>query len=133
MNTVQYILKTKGVRVWKVPIDATVLEALQLMAEKQTGSVVVMDGDRVAGIFTERDFARKVGLYEIKPGAINPTINGENMMPITDTKARMMDKMVKALDASSRASSFDFFCRYSVNTGTKETVSEPSPSNRLNV
>jgi CBS domain-containing protein len=70
MNTVQYILKTKGDRVWKISRDATVLEALQLMAEKQTGSVVVMDGDKVAGIFTERDFARKVGVYEIKPSAI---------------------------------------------------------------
>jgi CBS domain-containing protein len=70
MNTVQYILKTKGDRVWKISRDATVLEALQLMAEKQTGSVVVMDGDRVAGIFTERDFARKVGVHEIKPSTI---------------------------------------------------------------
>ncbi|MEW6092490.1 MAG: CBS domain-containing protein [Chloroflexota bacterium] len=70
MNKVKQILKVKGAQVWKVPKDATVLEALQLMAEKQTGSVVVMDGDNVAGIFTERDFARKVGLYELKPSSV---------------------------------------------------------------
>lgn len=70
MNTVKQILRVKGRSVWKVSKDATVLEALRLMAEKGTGSVVVMDGDKVGGIFTERDFARKVGLYEIKPGEI---------------------------------------------------------------
>ncbi len=70
MNTVKQILRVKGRSVWKVSKDATVLEALRLMAEKGTGSVVVMDGDKVGGIFTERDFARKVGLYEIKPSEI---------------------------------------------------------------
>lgn len=70
MNTVKQILRVKGKSVWKVSKDATVLEALKLMAEKGTGSVVVMNGDKVAGIFTERDFARKVGLYEIKPSEI---------------------------------------------------------------
>ncbi len=70
MNTVKQILRLKGKSVWKVSKDATVLEALKLMAEKGTGSVVVMSGDKVAGIFTERDFARKVGLYEIKPSEI---------------------------------------------------------------
>ncbi len=70
MNSVKQILRVKGNAVWKVSKDATVLDALRLMAEKGTGSVVVMDGDKVAGIFTERDFARKVGLYEIKPSEI---------------------------------------------------------------
>jgi CBS domain-containing protein len=40
------------------------------MTEKKTGSVMVMDGNMVAGIFTERDFARKVGLFAPKPGAV---------------------------------------------------------------
>jgi CBS domain-containing protein len=70
MNTVKQILRAKGDRVWKVTKDSTVLEALQLMAEKGTASVVVMDGDKVSGIFTERDFARKVGLHEKKPSAV---------------------------------------------------------------
>lgn len=70
MNTVKQILKAKGDRVWKVTQDSTVLEALQLMADKGTGSVVVMDGDKVTGIFTERDFARKVGLHEKQPSTV---------------------------------------------------------------
>jgi len=70
MNKVSQILRAKSDRVWTVQKDATVLEALQMMAEKKTGSVVVMDGDKVAGIFTERDFARKVGLFEKKPSAV---------------------------------------------------------------
>ena len=70
MNKVSQILRAKSDRVWTVQKDATVLEALQVMAEKQTGSVVVMDGDRLAGIFTERDFARKVGLFEKKPSTV---------------------------------------------------------------
>jgi CBS domain-containing protein len=70
MNKVSQILRKKGSRVWKITQDATVLEALQLMADKKTGSVVVMDGNMVAGIFTERDFARKVGLFAPKPDAV---------------------------------------------------------------
>lgn len=44
---------------WTVPTDCMVIEALQLMAEKNIGAVLVMDGDRLAGIFSERDYARK--------------------------------------------------------------------------
>ncbi len=70
MNRVTRILRSKGSHVWKISRDATVLEALQLMAEKNVGSVLIMDKHRLAGIFTERDFARKVGLVDTKPSAI---------------------------------------------------------------
>lgn len=43
-----------------VPIDASVFEALRLMAEKNVGAVLVTDGDELAGILSERDYARKV-------------------------------------------------------------------------
>jgi CBS domain-containing protein len=66
MNKVWQILRSKGNQVWKVSKDATVSDALTLMADKKTGSVVVMDGEQIAGIFTERDFARKIGLIEVK-------------------------------------------------------------------
>jgi len=71
MNKVKHLLKAKGHRVWKISKNATVLEAVKLMADRQTGSVVVMDGDRLAGIFTERDFSRKVGQYEHKASEIS--------------------------------------------------------------
>ena len=71
MNKVWQILRSKGNQVWKVSKDATVLDALTLMADKKTGSVVVMDGEQIAGIFTERDFARKIGLIEVKSKAVS--------------------------------------------------------------
>jgi CBS domain-containing protein len=70
MNKVKRILKLKGHRVWKISQEASVLDALKLMAEKQTGAVIVTDGDKIAGIFTERDFARKVGVHDTLPSAV---------------------------------------------------------------
>jgi CBS domain-containing protein len=70
MNKVKKLLQLKGHRVWKISQDATVLEAIKLMAEKRTGSVMVMDGDLIAGIFTERDFAVKVGVRDVLPSSI---------------------------------------------------------------
>jgi CBS domain-containing protein len=60
MNTVSDLLRTKGHAVWSIGPDATVFEALQLMADKDVGALVVLDGGRLAGILSERDYARKV-------------------------------------------------------------------------
>ena len=60
MITVGHILQEKGNRIWSVPPDAMVFDALTLMAERNLGAVIVMDGARIAGIFSERDYARKV-------------------------------------------------------------------------
>lgn len=54
------ILDSKGHEVWSVKPDDTVFDSLQLMAEKGIGALLVMDGDRLVGIVTERDYARKV-------------------------------------------------------------------------
>ncbi|PWH20317.1 MAG: histidine kinase [Anaerolineae bacterium] len=60
MNTVKDLLEAKGKRPnYSVAADATVLEALKVMAEANIGAVMVMEGDKVVGIFTERDYARK--------------------------------------------------------------------------
>ncbi len=61
MITIKRLLKEKGHRVWKVGKDHTVADALHIMADKHIGSVVVMDGEKLVGIFTERDFAWKIG------------------------------------------------------------------------
>ena len=60
--TVDAILKQKGSRVWTIPAGATVFEAIQLMAARNVGALVVSSGDRIEGIFTERDYTRKVAL-----------------------------------------------------------------------
>jgi CBS domain-containing protein len=62
MRTAREILNKKEELIWSVPSDATVFEALQVMAEKDIGAVLVMDGGRIKGIFSERDYARKVEL-----------------------------------------------------------------------
>ena len=60
MNTVKQLLEVKGNEVWSVSPDTSVLEALQLMAEKNVGALLVLKGGQVVGIFSERDYARKV-------------------------------------------------------------------------
>ncbi|MCC4602529.1 CBS domain-containing protein [Xanthomonas axonopodis pv. poinsettiicola] len=64
MQTVRQLLGTKQVEVFAVAADAAVIEAIRLMAEKGIGAVLVMDGARLAGIVSERDYARKVVLRE---------------------------------------------------------------------
>lgn len=62
MRTVRQLLQTKGSDVWSVSPDTTVYDALALMADKNVGALLVMDGGKLAGIFSERDYARKVVL-----------------------------------------------------------------------
>ena len=62
-TTVAEILSSRpGVTLAALPPTATVRDALQLMAERQIGSVLVVHGDALLGIFTERDYARKLAL-----------------------------------------------------------------------
>lgn len=63
MAIVKDLLKEKGSAVWSVTPQTPLKIALELMAEKKIGAVVVMEGDKVSGIFSERDFAR----YAAKP------------------------------------------------------------------
>jgi CBS domain-containing protein len=62
MVTVAEILKQKGHDVWTISPEAKVIEALKLMAKKEVGALVVMDGQRLVGIMSERDYARKIML-----------------------------------------------------------------------
>jgi CBS domain-containing protein len=57
---VMQILKTKGNTVWTIGPQETVYAALKLMAEKGIGALLVVEAGKVAGIFSERDYARKV-------------------------------------------------------------------------
>lgn len=64
METVKYLLQAKGSAVWSVGLDDSVLTALQLMAEKNIGAVLVLEEGQIAGIMSERDYARKVILRD---------------------------------------------------------------------
>jgi CBS domain-containing protein len=59
-DTVRAILQHKGRHVWSVSPDDSVFEAVRLMAEKGIGALVVLADERLAGIVSERDYARKV-------------------------------------------------------------------------
>ncbi|MDH3254505.1 MAG: CBS domain-containing protein [Acidobacteriota bacterium] len=64
MTTIQEILHTKGHEVWSVTPTATVFQALELLADKRIGAVLVVESERPVGIFSERDYARKVVLED---------------------------------------------------------------------
>jgi CBS domain-containing protein len=63
MKTVADILRTKGSEVWTISPDTIVFDALKTMADKNVGALVVVDGAKVAGVLSERDYARKVILH----------------------------------------------------------------------
>ena len=60
MTRVSDLLKHKGQDIWFLTPDATVYEAINQMAEKSVGALLVMEGERLVGIVSERDYARKV-------------------------------------------------------------------------
>jgi CBS domain-containing protein len=60
MKLVQHLLAAKGGDLVSISPDASVLEAITLMADRSIGSLLVMQGDELKGIVTERDYARKV-------------------------------------------------------------------------
>lgn len=62
MAIVNQILRTNRKEISSVSPDAMVIEALRLMAEKNIGAIVVIENQKVAGIFSERDYARKIVL-----------------------------------------------------------------------
>ena len=61
-GTIHDILQLKGTTVWTIRPDATVFEAIQLMADKNIGAVLVTDKEKLIGIISERDYTRKVAL-----------------------------------------------------------------------
>ena len=70
MDSVQYILANKGSLIHTVPASTTVLEATRLMNRFKVGALVVMEEDRIAGIFTERDVLTRVIAQELSPGEV---------------------------------------------------------------
>ena len=62
MRTVRQLLEAKAPEVFAIGPDAPVVDAIRLMAEKRIGAVLVMQAGRLAGILSERDYARKIVL-----------------------------------------------------------------------
>jgi CBS domain-containing protein len=104
MTTVRDLIERKGPEVWSVRPESTVYDALTLMAEKGVGAVLVLDGGSIAGILSERDYARQVIL---KGKASKETPVKEIMSPrvvsirpaqtVEDCMAVMTDKHIRHL------------------------------------
>lgn len=104
MNSVRDVLKEKGSQVWSVAPTDKVFDAIVLMAEKNTGAVLVLDGDRLVGVFSERDYTRNVAqhghaMHDARVSEImtsRPVCVGPDRS-IADCMALMTDKRVRHL------------------------------------
>ena len=103
-KNVRMILDSKSPDVWSVSPDTPVYDALSLMAEKGIGAVLVLDGEEVVGIMSERDYARKIVLKG-RSSAQTPVseimtknvIYVEPSQPIEEIMALMVGKHIRHL------------------------------------
>lgn len=96
MKLVKHLLDAKGRHVISVAPDTSVLDAIKLMADKTVGSLVVMEAGELCGIFTERDYARKV---IIKGRASESTQVADIMTAdvLTTSSAQTIDNCLKLM------------------------------------
>jgi CBS domain-containing protein len=109
MKPVRELLRIKGQETWSVTPDTPVYDALKLMAEKNVGALLVLEGDKLAGILSERDYARKV-ILKGKASKNTPAreIMSENVVCVTpkqsvaECMALMTDKHFRQTDKHFR-------------------------------
>lgn len=104
MKTVRQLLEGKRHKLISISPEATVYEALQMMSEQDVGALVVMESERLVGIFSERDYARKIILHgkssretlvrEIMTGKVVVVRPGQT---VEDCMALMTDKRIRHL------------------------------------
>src|SRR5213593_4724878 len=104
MKTVAQLLRTKGSQVLSVAPEIPVFAALEVMAEKNVGALLVVEGERLVGIFSERDYARKVILKgkSSKETPVREIMSSHVLyvrpeQTIEDCMALMTDKRVRHL------------------------------------
>lgn len=90
MKTVQQILNTKPLQVFSVTANTSVLDALKLMTEKNISALLIMENEQLLGIFTERDYARKIVLQG-KVSINTPISEAMTFNPITVTPSDSID------------------------------------------
>lgn len=82
MKTVQSILSTKPEQIFSVTLNTSVLDALKLMTEKNISALLIIENEQLLGIFTERDYARKIVLHG-KASKDTPISEAMTANPIT--------------------------------------------------
>jgi CBS domain-containing protein len=60
LDPVSLVLRKKGCDIWSIPSDVTVYSAMQMMADKDVGALLVIDDGQLMGLISERDYARKI-------------------------------------------------------------------------
>ncbi len=104
MINVRDLVRRKGSQVYSVEPDATVLQALELMAKQNIGAVLVMQGDRLAGILSERDCVRKLDLdgktaegTRVDEIMTSDVLSVESSQSLEECMALMTDKNIRHL------------------------------------
>ena len=104
MKRISDLLSDKGRAIWSLSPDATVYDAIEQMALKSVGALLVMEGKRLVGIVSERDYARKVILKgkasretEVREIMSHPVICAYPEMTMDQTMALMTERRVRHL------------------------------------
>ena len=104
MNKVSELLDNKGDEVWSIGPDASVFDAIKLMADKGVGALMVMEGTKVVGVISERDYARKVILMghssretQIKDIMTTRVVYARPDQSVEECMALMTDKHIRHL------------------------------------
>lgn len=104
MKRVKDILGVKGNDVWSIEPGASVYDAMKLMADKEVGALMVIDGTKLVGIVSERDYARKVILHgrsskstEVKEIMTTHVLYARPEQHIEECMALMTEKRVRHL------------------------------------
>jgi len=128
MKTAHQLLDAKGSHVVSVAPDTPVLEALRVMADRSIGAVLVMDGERVVGIMSERDYARKVILQgrsshdtPVRDIMTERVVYARPEQTVADCMALMTDKRIRHLPVIGQERLLGVL---SIGDLVKETISE---------
>ena len=104
MSTVRDMLRKKGGEVFMISPDITVLEALKIMAQHNTGALMVVNGKKVEGILSERDCVRKMDLAgrtakktKVADIMTSKVVYVEASQPLDECMALMIDKNIRHL------------------------------------
>jgi CBS domain-containing protein len=104
VDAIRDLIRKKGNEIWSVSPDATVYQALDKMAQKNVGAMLVMNGEDVVGILSERDVARKVELQgktvretQVREIMTEKVVYVEADQPLEECLAVMLDKNIRHL------------------------------------
>jgi len=96
MKTVKQLLSTKTAQIFSVSAETSVLDALSVMMEKNISALLILKGSQLSGIFTERDYARKI-ILKGKTSADTPLNEVMTANPITVSTSDTLDHCMKTM------------------------------------